>query len=147
MDFSIHHIAIEQFAAIEVPEKEEVSFSIFIKPGCNIHLRSVVISIEVKFKVADNPPFLLMKANSFFEFSEDSWQRMIDNKSGNIVIPNYLLVSFIQMSVSQMRGMMYVKTENTPFSKYMIPVISVDELDIRKDLVIRADGKVVDYGE
>lgn len=142
MGFEIHHIEIEQFAAIEDPERGEVSFSILIKPGCNINLRAVVISIEVKFSVVEDRPFLLMKANSFFKIAEDSWQQMIDSKSGYVVIPNNLLVSFVQISISQMRGMMYVKTENTPFSKYMIPVISVDELDIKKNLVIKPDGTV-----
>ena len=144
MDYVIHHIEIDQFAAIEDPNKEDVTFSISILPGCNIRLRSIVISIGVSFSVDENTPFLIMKANTFFEIKEDSWNSMKDNSTGNYIVPNKLLVSFIEIAINHVRGMLFVKTENTPFSKYVVPLVPLSELKPVKDLVIKPDGTIQD---
>lgn len=143
INFNIHHIEIEQFAAIEEPHKEKVSFNITVNPGCNINLKSIAISVESRFMEEDTP-FLLLKTTSFFQLDPQSWEGLKDIETGKVIIPEPFIITLLQISISQTRGILCAKTEATPFSKFVLPIVNVGDFGQKGDLVILPDGSIAE---
>lgn len=143
IDFKIHHIEIEQFAAIEEPRQGKVSFNITVKPGCNINLKSIAISVESRF-MEDGHPFLLLKTTSFFQFEPQSWEGLKDGETGRVVIPEPFIITLLQISISQTRGVLCAKTESTPFAKFILPIVNVGDFVQKGDFIILPDGSIAE---
>lgn len=141
IQFKIHHVEIEQFAAIQEPGKENVTFNITVKPGCNTNLKAVAISVEARF-LEESQPFLMLKTNSFFELRPETWEEFTDKETRNVVIPESFIVSLVQISISQSRGILCAKTEATPFAKFMLPIVNVAQFGMKGDMVILPDGSI-----
>lgn len=139
--FNIHHIEIEQFAAIEEPKQSDVKFNISVKPGCNFGLKAVAISVDSQFLDSERP-FLLLKTNAFFQLKPESWDELTDKRTGKVIIPESFILSLVQISISQMRGILCAKTESTPFSKFLLPIVNVGQFGRHGDLVILPDGTI-----
>lgn len=139
--FNIHHIEIEQFAAIEEPKQKNVKFNIAVKPGCNSGQKAVAISIEAKF-IEDNHPFLLLKTNAFFQLAPESWDELTDSSTGKVIIPEAFVISLVQISISQARGILCAKTDATPFAKFILPIVNVSNFSQKGDMVILPDGSI-----
>lgn len=140
IQFQIHHMVVDQFATLEDPKEKSSTFSVSVRPGCNYGLRAVAISVSVQF-ISEDRPFLVLETNSFYQISPESWTEMTEKDSSKVVIPKPFIESLVQISISQTRGALFVKTENTPFSKFFLPIVNVGSFEI-SDLVITPDGLI-----
>lgn len=131
---------VNQFAALEDPKEKSHTFSVSVRPGCNYGLQAVAISVSVQFLCEDRP-FLVIETNSFYQISPESWAGMTEKDSATVVIPKPFIESLVKISISQTRGALFVKTENTPFSKYFLPILDVGSFEI-SDMIITSDGLI-----
>lgn len=79
-------------------------------------------------------PVLKAEMMSGFEIKEDSIEMV--TKGDEIVFPANIIAHLASLTYSSLRGAMYVKSENTVFSKFILPVQNIQE-QIKKPYIIK----------
>lgn len=69
-----------------------------------------------------------------FKISEDDWAEMA-REDGRTTLPKGFLCHIAMHTVGTVRGILHVKTENTPFNRYILPVIDVEQT-IDEDIIV-----------
>lgn len=96
------------------------------------------IACDVIFKFAtENNPFLMLNVMCAFEVSKDNWSQMTQS-DGSIILPKDFLCHIAVHTVGTARGILHEKTDGTPFNRFILPPINVDQM-IEDDIVIDAD--------
>lgn len=84
--------------------------------------------------VQENKIFLKCAIQTFFEIEEDSVVNL--KTSEGIEFPREMLCQFASLSYGSMRGVLYVKSINTPIGNLVLPPLYVDEV-IKENLTIK----------
>ena len=79
--------------------------------------------------------FMVAEAFCHYLVEPGCWSELSNARSKDVVLPKAFINSLAGISVSTVRGVLCAKTENTPFSKYFVPLIMVD-LNQGEDLKI-----------
>lgn len=74
--------------------------------------------------------FLKIQVSCHFKIEESAWNSFI--KQDQLVVPKGFLAHLAMITTGTARGVLFAKTEGTPFSKYIIPTINVAEM-IKED--------------
>lgn len=133
--FSLRKISIEQFAVLYEPvASKNVEFSFLVKIGHNLDNRQIGVSIIFKF-LENKIPFLQLETTCHFEIQKDSWDSFPKDSNDNILINKDFIAHLISIQIGSSRGILYAKTENTPNSKYLIPLVNVQKI-AKENLII-----------
>lgn len=129
-------INVEQFAILADAPSE--SFNIKSSMKLDFSLENRNIRISMNFEFTDNDALMmLLKMNCEFNVHEQDWNSF---KNGDkIVIPKQLLDYFISQTVGTARGILYCKTESTPFSHIVLPPLDVSKM-VASDIEIPLKG-------
>ena len=82
-------------------------------------------SIDTQF-LEKGKVFMVAEAFCHYLVEPGCWSELSDARSKDVVLPKAFINSLAGISVSTVRGVLCAKTENTPFSKYFVPLFMVD---------------------
>jgi hypothetical protein len=135
--FSLAKINTMQFAIIKDSFKEglPVNIDLNIKFGLNVEHK--VISVFFTFKLLqEKNPFLIIEVGNYFNIDGDSWSNFINENNNTITFPKGFASHLVLLTIGTTRGVLHSKTENTPFNKFVLPTINVNEL-IKNDVTLK----------
>lgn len=135
--FSLQKITTEQFAILDDSYKEgdEIQLSTNLKFGINEEKHLVVVILSIQFS-QNNNPFLKLDAACHFNINDSAWEQFLDSKKGEITFPKGFIGHLAMLTIGTTRGILHAKTENTPFNKFLLPTINVNDI-IKSDLVMK----------
>lgn len=137
--FIMAKINVPQFAILSdtVPQ-ENLTYTVELGFKCATEAKRLGCDFLVEFSHDDNP---LIKLSVFCEFDilPDDWDRQIAD--GRLTIRKNDLGFFANQTVGVARGVLFCKTEGTPFSQFIIPPINLVSL-ITDDFSIEVDQEL-----
>lgn len=83
--------------------------------------------------------FLKIVVSCHFKIEENSWKNFIQENPTKLIIPKGFLAHLAMITTGTSRGVLFTKTEGTPFAKFIIPTLNVAEMipeDALFDIVI-----------
>lgn len=136
--FALRKISLDQFAVLKeaYQEGEKVRFDVSLDFGLNIEQKMFRVSARIRFSQQHPQPFLLIEGNAEFAIEPDAWERFNREGEQAMVFPPGFVAHLAALTVGSLRGMLYVKTQDTIFNQFMIPTINVAEIvgeDVRFD--------------
>ena len=134
--YTLRGVSIEQFATVFEPTGDNIQLNLNIPIRTNYEERTIAVGANIQFLV-QNKLFLVAEVLCHFIIEEDSWNRITDNKTNDAVLPKGLVSNLARIAISTSRGALCAKTENTPYSKFFLPLIEMPE-EQGEDLIISA---------
>lgn len=127
--FTLQGIKTEQFAIFEenfVPKKEtglgtELQFKLDEKNN------QIGVFLGFEF-MQGKKVFLKIQVSCHFKIEESSWNNFIQKKESKLVVPKGFLAHLAMITTGTTRGVLFAKTETTPFSKFIVPTLNVAEM-------------------
>lgn len=126
-------INVEQFAILtDVVPDSGLSYTVELLFKSATEAKRIGCSFTVEFAHDEKP---ILKLGIFCEFNihPDDWDAHVSN--GSIIITKDELGYFANQTVGTARGIMYCKTEGTPFGQFILPPINLTKL-IEEDFTI-----------
>ena len=111
--YALRGVSIEQFATVFEPASDNIQF------------------------LEQDRPFLIAEVLCHFIIDEDSWNGITDNKTKDAVLPKIIVNNLARIAISTLRGSLCAKTENSPYSKFFLPLIDMPD-EQGEDLIIIA---------
>ena len=134
--YTLRGVSIEQFATVFEPTGDNIQLDLNIPIRTNYEERTIAVGANIQFLDRDKL-FLVAEVLCHFIIEEDSWNRITDNKTNDAVLPKGLVSNLARIAISTSRGALCAKTENTPYSKFFLPLIEMPE-EQGEDLIISA---------
>ena len=128
IQFKMRQIKVEQFAILsDIPlEKlKEMNLDTKMTVATADDIHSVSIDIRFVFR-KDDMQIIILEVRCIFEVSENSWQELKIN--GQIKLPEDFLGHMALHTVGTALGILFCKTEGTPYASMILPQINVVEL-------------------
>jgi len=126
--FTLKDITVEQFATLFEPTNEnnvKVGISLTIKS--NYAHRAVALSLIARF-VEEDRPFLQIEDTCHFLIHEEDWTRLSNGDTADVKLPKRLLINLFTIAVGATRGLLYGKTEHTPYNRFILPLLDATEM-------------------
>lgn len=141
--FGLRQITTEQFAIIESAFDESTTnfeLGTGLRFGFNTSKRIITPLLAINFS-HDKSPFLLLEIGCHFEIIEDHWKNLFNSETKELKLPVGLARHLVMLTVGTLRGVLHAKTENTPFNKFFIPTINVNDL-VKEDILIKTNDSI-----
>lgn len=137
--FGLKKISTEQFATNENVcfDDESIQLGISIEFGIDEQHKMIGCASHFQFSVKDTP-FIIIKVKCEFAIENISWSNFTNNENNSITFPQGFMTHLAVITVGTTRGVLHCKTENTPFNKYFLPTINVNEL-VTGDIVFKLE--------
>jgi hypothetical protein len=138
IQFALADILTEQFAIVDTAYKEEQTDRIQIissfKFGFNEENQTILASPRFSFE-QNEVAFLLLEVACIFKIEQASLKALYKSE-GSLQLPKPFAAHIAAIAVGVARGVLHAKTEQTPFNRFMIPLINVNE-NINEDVVLK----------
>lgn len=133
--FVLKGIKTEQFAVLEenYSPKKETGLGTELLFKIDQTNKQIAVSIGVEF-IQTKQVFLKIQVSCHFQIEEKSWKEFVKPKTKELIIPKGFLAHLSMITTGTARGILFAKTESTPFSIFIIPIINITEM-------IKEDGK------
>lgn len=138
--FALFGIKTEQFAIFEenyTPKKETV-LSAELQFKLDQKTKQMGIFFGFEF-LQGKKVFLKIQVSCHFKIEEKSWDSFVQKKRSKLVVPKGFLDHLAMITIGTTRGVLFAKTESTPFSNFIIPTLNVEEMiaeDAAFDMII-----------
>ena len=126
--YSLRGVSIEQFATPFIPSSDDYDVNVSIPIKSNYQDHAIAIGANVQF-LAEGKVFIVAEAFCHYQIEPESWKELSDADSSDVILPKGFIGDLARIAVSTVRGVLCAKTENTPFSKYFLPLIMVNTKD------------------
>lgn len=135
INFKLLRITNEQFAVLDEPPQDEKKINVLTSSRFGFEGTRPIIGVfvQVKFESSEKP-ILLIETGCHFQIEDSDWESLKNNEDKSVIIPKGLATHLIMITLGTLRGILHTKTENTPFNKFLIPLIDVTKL-IQEDIV------------
>jgi len=135
ISFQLIDIKIDEFAILEPSiSNEDLQFASRLQFSADNKKEEIICSTIIEF-ISDKSIVMKLKTDVFFQIKPDHWKNF---KFGNkIKISKIFLTHLGMISVGTARGILFVKTENTVFRNFTLPLIDINKMiddDINFDL-------------
>jgi hypothetical protein len=139
--FALKAIKTEQFAIIEDCFKngEKVTFNSKIGFGADKATTTIAIFTGFRFE-QNNIPFLLIETSCYFQIGEANWDTF--NNNGVLLLPKDFMRQLLMLAIGTARGVLHAKTENTPFNRFLLPILDATNL-IKEDVELEFTTKEI----
>lgn len=136
--FALADILTEQFAIIESSYKQgytdNIQLTSSFRFGFNEEDQTILASPRFSFE-QNEIAFLLVEVACIFNIDGESWKELYNSEQG-IRLPQAFAAHIAAIAVGVARGVLHAKTEQTPFNKFIIPLINATE-NISGDVVMK----------
>ena len=143
ISFGLRKITTEQFAIIESAfdeSKENVELGTGLRFGFNTDKRIITPLLSINFS-QEKSPFLLLEIGCHFEIIKEHWDAIFNSTTSEVKLPKELATHLVMLCIGTLRGVLHAKTENTPFNKFFLPTINVNDL-VKEDILIKTNDSV-----
>lgn len=136
--FSLGNIFTDQFAIIDTAytEADGIQLLSSFKFGYNEVDQTILASPRFSFE-QNGASFLILEIGCEFKIEEASWQEIYNAEENSVILPKGFAAHIAAIAVGVARGVLHAKTEKTPFSRFLIPLINVAE-NIKEDVVLQS---------
>lgn len=128
--FKMEQIKIDQFAVLSEKTNGELNISTSLSIGVNKELLLVSVQLGINY-IEQGELKVILKITCIFSVHPDDWQQM--QTGDKVILPKSFLSHLAMHTFGTARGIMYCKTENTQYQRFLLPPTNVDAL-IQKDL-------------
>ena len=127
--FALQGIKTEQFEIFEdnFQESQKATMTTNIQFALNTADLVIVVFFQIEFKQSENV-LLKFVLSSHFKVEKASWTEFENNTESKIIVPKGVLAHLSAISASTARGVLFAKTEGTPLSRFIVPLINVAEM-------------------
>jgi hypothetical protein len=137
--FDLQGIKTEQFAIFEdnyTPKKViGLNTSLQFKVDSQNKQMGVFLGFEY---IQGKKIFLKIIVSCHFKIEKNDWNSFIQDDK--LIVPKGFLAHLAMITIGTTRGVLFAKTESTPFSKYIVPTINVEEM-IEKDAIFEINSE------
>ena len=134
--YALRGVSIEQFATVSEPTTDNIQLNLNIPIRTNYEERTIAVGANIQFLEQDRP-FLIAEVLCHFIIDEDCWNSITENNIKDAILPKGMVNNLARIAISTSRGALCAKTENTPYSKFFLPIIDMPD-EQGEDLVISA---------
>lgn len=132
IEFKLQGIKTEQFAILEENFSSEKEISLAANLQFKINSKNKQMGVFLGFEFIQEKTVLLkIIVSCHFKIEDLAWNSLIDEDK--IIFPKDFLAHLAMITTGTARGVLFAKTEDTPFAKYIIPTLNVAEL-VEKDV-------------
>lgn len=126
--FNMVKISIKQFAIVSEigSDADKIGMELGFNVNYSMNMHRIGVSPMITLLGENSQKLLILELFCEFDIHPDDWGKMIDGKK--LVIPKGFLGYLISQSVGTLRGVLYCKTEDTPYSIFLLPSINVSEM-------------------
>ena len=126
--FQISAIEVEQFATFPIPETDSklVQFDVNLDLNLNEEKRHINCSFNVTLRLLDEVIVKLQVKCAYLIYQE-VWDTWVDSEYPKPNIPIDTIENIADQTMATARGILYVKTENTKYSTFFIPVLDLKD--------------------
>ena len=132
--YALRGITITQFATVFEPATDDIGLNVEIPIKTNYKEHSVAIGANIRFTENGNA-FLIMEVFCHYVIEQECWRELSAEDTNDVKLPKRLINNLVAIAISTARGALCAKTENTPFSKFFLPVIMITPEKV-EDLMI-----------
>lgn len=134
--FNMARIAVSQFAILsdDMPQGE-INLSTEISFQYSQESRMIACEVGYKF-TSEEAPFMVLKMQCEFKIHEEDWDKFVSGE--DVLIPKDVLELLAVHTIGTSRGVLFCKTEGTPFNRLMIPPINVARMMAEEDAVVKS---------
>lgn len=137
VSFLLKGIKTEQFALFEEkynPKSKDTKLGVNLK--LKLDPNNLSVGIFMGFDLIQNKDvFLKIEVSCHFAIKEESWRTFI-KENNTIVLPSDFLIHLAVITTGTTRGVLFAKTESTPFSRHIIPTLDISEI-IKEDVTFK----------
>lgn len=138
MKFSLIKGDIEEFAILEekLPENlDDLLVDNSIRAKLNVSDKRIALANTVVY-ILEKKNLLKIRSVLYFQIDDSSWNDLIeDNK---IILKKEIIQHLGIITTGATRGMLIAKCMNTPFSKLILPPISISKL-LHEDIIFEIE--------
>lgn len=140
--FELRQIETNQFATFgdgkSNPDQltEQVQFSF----GAILEEQIIACIFTYTLKM-DEQPFLMIELTCSFYVAEKYWNKLLDLKKQELVLPKSFAQHVANITVGTARGVLHTKTERTLFNQYPVALINLEEIFTREAVITWVDDR------
>lgn len=120
--YILRGVSVEQFATPFLPSLDDYDVNVSIPIKSNYQEHAIAIGANVQF-LSEGKVFIIAEAFCHYQIEPESWKELSEGDLKDVVLPKGFIGDLARIAVSTVRGVLCAKTENTPFSKYYLPLI------------------------
>lgn len=137
--FALKGIKTEQFAIFEenYSPKKETSLSTELQFKLDQNNKQIAVFLGFEF-LQGKKVFLKIQVSCHFKIEESSWNSLI--QENKLIVPKGFLAHLAMITTGTSRGVLFAKTEATPFSTFIVPTLNVAEMikeDVSFDIAVQ----------
>ncbi|GEM66255.1 hypothetical protein SF1_42370 [Sphingobacterium faecium NBRC 15299] len=135
MKFKLIKGEVEEFAILEdkLPDDiDKLLINCNIQAKVNIDEKIIGITNAVKYSL-ESKTLLKIKSTLYFKIHEDSWSEF--ERDTTVVLKKDKVQHFGIIAIGATRGMLIVKTVNTPYSSILLPPLNINKI-IDDDIIL-----------
>ena len=131
--FALKGIKTEQFAIFEenYSPKKETSLGTELQFKLDQNNKQIAVFLGFEF-LQGKKVFLKIQVSCHFKIEESSWSSLI--QENKLTVPKGFLAHLAMITTGTSRGVLFAKTEATPFSTFIVPTLNVAEM-IKEDVL------------
>lgn len=128
INFLMSGIEVAEFAVLEsnIEGIKKIKFNTGLQFGVSNEVTAIVCHVTVEFLDESEKKLVKLKTDNHFKVKPEDWERF--KGDDEIIIPQKFLIHISMISVSTTRGVLHCKTENTPYSGFILPLIDVNSM-------------------
>lgn len=128
-------VSVEQFATLFEPSSNDhIELNLTIPVKTNYEERSFAIGAKVQY-LENGKPFMIAESFCHYIIEKECWDKLSATSTKDVIIPRKSMDNLTKISVSTLRGIICAKTENTPFTKYFLPLFEIAPSQEGEDFV------------
>ena len=133
--YRLCNVSIEQFAMLFEPTGDQIELNVSIPIKTSYRERAIAVGANVKYSEGGKT-FLMAEVFCHYEIDEICWNELSNRYEKDVVLPKEFMAALARIAIGTTRGAICAKTENTPFSKYYLPIVEVKNEDDENDYII-----------
>ena len=124
--FFMNQIAVNQFAIlVEEPPLGELPLDMGIQFKIDTTNKNIAVAFKIQFS-HNGSALLLMEVQCGFAVRPEDWDDLV--KGDTIVFPVEFIRHISLHTVGTARGVLFCKTEGTPFNRFILPPVNLETL-------------------
>jgi hypothetical protein len=135
IEFSLLGIKTEQFAIFEDHFSSNVDTAYGTEFTFNIDVSNKQIGVFFEFQLLQTDQVIVkIVVSCHFKLTVSSWESFVMLNNSQLVVPKGFLAHVAMITLGTSRGILFAKTEGTQVSKFIIPILNIEEM-IDTDIV------------
>ena len=126
IQYALRGVSIDQFATPYEPTSDNIQLNLNIPIRTNYQEHSIAVGANIQFLESDKP-FIIAEVMCHFIIEESCWNTLTENETKDAVLSKELVNNLARIAISTSRGALCAKTEKTPFARFFLPIIEMQE--------------------